>query len=56
MQWDEPGNPCNVVQRKCVSARGNAALEEGDMYDVKLHEESKQSCYPAKLLGIGKSL
>lgn len=58
MEWDEPGKPRNVVQRKCVLSKdgeGNS-LTVGEMYDVQVQMGSKKARYPAKVLGIGKCI
>ena len=54
MEWDEPGNPRNVVQRKTVTGKTDGGLKVGDLCDVQIREGSKKSCYQAKLLGIGE--
>ena len=53
IEWNEPGNPRNVVPRKSVQATGER-LRDGEMCDVEIRIGSKRSLYEAQVLGIGE--
>ena len=50
VEWEEPGNPHSVVQRKSI--RGT--FEVGERCDVELRIGHKRSCYKARILAIGE--
>ena len=52
MEWQEPGNPVNVVSANHVESGG--VLKVGDLCSVKVKEVSRMVSYPAKILGMGK--
>ena len=54
MEWDEPGNPRNIVAKKTVTSQDGSELKVGAMCDVLLREGNKKSTYQARLLGLGK--
>lgn len=54
VEWEEDGNPRNVVQRKLVRSLGDDNLIVGESCNVMIREGSKMVAYGAKLLGIGK--
>lgn len=58
VEWEEEGNPCNVVQKKSVKSLkedGND-LNVGETCSVRIREGSKMVAYSAKLLGIGRCM
>ena len=56
VEWDEPGNPRNVVDRKKVKPLNlDAGLQIGELCSVTIRQGSKVASYTAKLLGTGKS-
>ena len=59
VEWDEPGNPRNVVARKAVTDPNGVNLDDiavGSVCYVEVREGSKKARYQATLLGIGKSI
>lgn len=52
LEWQEEGNPRNIVSRKCVTGE----LEVGKVCEVLIREGNKNVKYSAKLLGVGKFL
>ena len=54
VEWDEPGNPRNVVPTKTVTGKGDGGLTVGNLCDVEIRKGSKKSCFQAKLIGIGE--
>ena len=52
VEWDEPGNPQNVVQRKNITAldKGDPLnVAVGDMCDVKVQEGRRVAHYRANV-------
>ena len=56
VQWDEDGNPRNVVQRKNVTGVDGQGVKIGKMCSVRVREGAKMVPYSAKLLCSGKCL
>ena len=54
VQWDEDGNPRNVVQRKNVTGVDGQGVKIGKMCSVRVREGAKMVPYSAKLLCSGK--
>lgn len=54
VEWNEPGNPRNVVRRKSVHTRGAERLQAGVKCDVEIGVGKKRSMYEARVLGIGE--
>ena len=53
MEWQEPGNPVNVVSANQIES--SVTVKVGDICTVKVREGSRMVSYPAKFLGTGKS-
>ena len=54
IEWDEPGSPVSIVERKNVKAvDGDSELSIGDVCSVRCRERSKWVEYPGKLLAQG---
>jgi protease II len=56
VEWDEPGNPCNVVQKKYLHEYSSDNVEPqkfavGELCKVQVCEGAKMVTYKAKLLG-----
>lgn len=58
VEWEEDGNPRNVVQKKNVKSLDGDGdnLKEGEACSVRIREGSKMVAYGAKLIGIGKCI
>ena len=54
VEWDEEGNPRNVVQSKNVKAIDGQGIKIGEMCSVRVQEGAKMVAYSAKLLCSGK--
>ena len=54
MEWEEAGNPRNVVLRKNVTNPSGGDLKVDDLCDVKVQEGAKKARYRATLLGLDK--
>ena len=58
VEWDEPGNPRNVVLRKTVAGANGVDSDDsiavGSLCYVDVRSGSKKARYQATLLGIGK--
>lgn len=54
VEWDEDGNPRNVVQTKNVCGVDDQGLQIGKMCSVRVREGAKMVGYSAKLLCSGK--
>ena len=57
VEWNEPGNPTNVVPMKNVKQRDGSSVEVSKLYDVEISvRPNKRSLFQAKILGIGMQL
>ena len=56
MEWEEEGNPRNVLPMKNVQSLDGHGddVNAGETCSIRIREGSKMVAYTAKLLGVGK--